>query len=100
MDEDMKDALALLGVPERASLREVRRLFREKIFLWHPDRCASAPEECREKSQEIIAAYNRVVAYCEKQQIDFSHKGTDDEMWDDPAEFWKQRFGSDPLSGG
>jgi len=100
MNDEMKEALALLGVGERSSLREVRKLFREKIFTWHPDRCASTPEECREKSREIIAAYNKVVSYCENRYIDFSRNGNEDEMWEDPAEFWKKRFGSDPVLGG
>jgi DnaJ domain len=45
----------LLGVPTSASVREIKRAFREAALKYHPDR--SAPHEDGRKFRAIVEAY-------------------------------------------
>ncbi|MDR1256970.1 MAG: J domain-containing protein [Spirochaetaceae bacterium] len=50
----MDNQYGILGVEKGASLAEIKRAFREKAKLYHPD---IAGEEARERMQKLLAAY-------------------------------------------
>lgn len=60
------DPYAILGLDSRASENDIRRAFRKLISRHHPDKLAASgatPEAVRlaqQKTQEIIAAYERI----------------------------------------
>jgi preprotein translocase subunit Sec63 len=97
---ELKKALLLLNIPDEASLIEIKKIYRDLIFRWHPDRCQEDKEICIEKTKEIISSYKLVMVYCDHYKFSFQnsdlekHFGNTDEL-----EFWYDRFGDDPIWG-
>lgn len=50
---DQLDYYTLLGVAEDASVREIKRAFRQFARRYHPDRFGDAPEDKRERAARI-----------------------------------------------
>jgi len=71
-EEALKEAYAVLGVTSAASDGEVKKAYRRQMNEHHPDKLVSKgmPEEmvkmATEKTQEIKAAYELVVAQRKK----------------------------------
>lgn len=51
-----RDPWEVLGLKHGASLRDIKKAFRELISKWHPDR--NSDSKATEMSQIIIAAYS------------------------------------------
>lgn len=89
---DLQAALAIFGLGERASIKEIKSRHRELVKWHHPDAGASEPERIR----EINAAYRVLVTYLESYLYSF----TEEEFYRQyPEQRLQQQFGSDPLWG-
>ncbi len=53
----MKDYYRVLGVPENASQKEIKRAFRRLAFKYHPDRNPGREKEAEARFKEINEAY-------------------------------------------
>jgi curved DNA-binding protein CbpA len=42
--DEIKSALELLNIPEKASLLEIKKVYKDLLFQWHPDRCRGKKE--------------------------------------------------------
>ena len=74
---DLKDALAVLELPQRTTRPEVRKAYRKLIKVWHPDRFTGDPElqaEAEERTKRITVAYRTVMDYLKARQ-DAAHAG-------------------------
>lgn len=94
MTDKMKKALVTLELPERASIRQIRKKYKELVKHWHPDKRAGKPEECHENTIRVIEAYKMIMEYCENYGIPFHEPDNETQ-----EEFWKRRFGDDPMWG-
>lgn len=97
---DLKKAIQTLGIPDEASPAEIRKLYKELIFQWHPDRCREDVQTCKEKLQELQDAYKIILYYCENYRISFRDddlRGFTDKK--DALGLWLERFGDDPVWG-
>lgn len=97
---DCRDILAAkrtLGLPDHASMEEIKAQFRALISRWHPDTCRGDSRQCEEKTKNILAAYKVIMAYCANYRYAFTEeeikKYLSDEQW------WQVRFGNDPVWG-
>ncbi|MEJ2202020.1 MAG: J domain-containing protein [Desulfuromonadaceae bacterium] len=91
---ELQRALEILGLPERASLKEIKYRHRKLVKRHHPDR---HPEETPERIREINAAYERVRAYCAEYRFCFSQE----EFYEqNPEERLRRQFSQDPVWGG
>jgi DnaJ-class molecular chaperone len=95
--KDIIQAKALLNIPERASIKEIKSNYRALISRWHPDQCKESHEKCTEMTRKIVAAYNIIVAYCNQYQYSFSEEEIKQYLSDE--EWWFERFGQDPIWG-
>lgn len=95
--ERITRARALLGVPERATVKEIRASYRKLIRKWHPDRCQEEREKCQEMSARLNEAYKVLTAYCNSYRFDFAEEEVKKNLPDD--EWWLDRFGNDPVWG-
>lgn len=88
---ELQEALKVLGLPERASLKEIRERHRILVKRHHPDSGAlSAPEEIR----NINAAYQCINSYLGSYRFSF----TSAEFYEqNPHERLLQQFKTDPL---
>lgn len=93
--EKIKLARELLDIPERANIEMVKQKYKEALKKWHPDKCEEDKELCKKKTEEIIKAYKILLEYCNNYTIDFSEEEI--KKYIPPEEFWKKKFGDDPL---
>lgn len=91
------EARKLLGLAERATMREIKSNYRALLTRWHPDRCSENKEKCNEMTLKIIAAYKTIMTYCEQYNYSFSKEEIRNYLPED--EWWFERFGDDPLWG-
>ena len=90
---DLQEALRVLGLGERASLKEIKARHRELVKRHHPDAShASEPEMIR----NVNAAYRIVSDYISAYRFSFA----EDEFYEQnpEARIWLQ-FADDPLWG-
>jgi DnaJ-class molecular chaperone len=67
----LEEAREILGLPVKASRREIRAAYRRAARRWHPDRAPAGSEaEFRSRMQEINAAYQAVLKFLEDYRYD------------------------------
>jgi preprotein translocase subunit Sec63 len=84
-----------LGLKERASVEEIRQVYRQLAKKNHPD-LAADPEAAGKRMHELIDAYRVLLDYGARYQLPLRPDAGDmleDEDW------WMNRFGCDPLWG-
>lgn len=87
------EARVLLGLPESASVPEIRRTYRRLSKQHHPDLVAEKIEAGR-KMQEITLAYRLLLDYCADYKIPLAPGPGENK---DAEDWWMDRFGHDPL---
>jgi curved DNA-binding protein CbpA len=91
--EDLQQALKVLSLPERATLREIKARHRELVKRFHPD----AGGEETERIRQINEAYGVISAYCRDYRFSFSREEFFEQR---PEERLRQQFANDPIWGG
>ena len=92
--QELKRALDVLGIGERASLAEIKVRHRQLIKRHHPD-THKTPED-GELTRAINAAYRLVSNYCSQYRFDFCEK---EFLEQNPEERLRRQFAGDPLWG-
>jgi preprotein translocase subunit Sec63 len=95
--QEITEARELLELPARTTLQEIKSHYRRLLTRWHPDKCPDKQETCHEMTTKIIAAYMRIMTYCDQYNISFEHQDVKDYV--SPEEWWFERFGNDPVWG-
>ncbi len=86
-----------MGLPERATMAEIKANYRALIRKWHPDKCRTSNEECKEMTTKINAAYRVINDYCNNYKFSFSEKEVGNYLT--AEEWWLKRFGRNYLWG-
>lgn len=93
--DDIIAAVELLGLPERASMVEIKAHFRSLIKHAHPDGRGDENGERSERTRQLIQAYRVILDYCHGYSYSFTReevqRSISDEQW------WFEKFGNDPL---
>jgi len=98
--DELKKALLLLNIPEKASLLEIKKIYKDLLFQWHPDRCKENKKLCHEKTQKIIRSYKIILTYCDNYRFSFNEVDLEKNFGNvDAVKFWYDRFGDDPIWG-
>lgn len=92
-------AKELLGLGDRATLREIKAAYRRKSKQFHPDTDRSGADEraCNAAMHEINEAYEILLAFCDSYSFSLTPDSEDQPF--DAEEWWMDRFGQDPLWG-
>lgn len=93
---EITDAREVLGLPERATLKQIKSHYRMLLEKWHPDRSGDDTEKCQEMTRRIILAYRTIVDYCSDYQYSFEEDEIKKNL--SPEDWLIERFG-DPLWG-
>lgn len=93
------EAVNVLGIPGKASLNGIHTRFRELAKEWHPDVSDHDPETAHVTFIRIREAYELLVDYCMNYEISFEPGEIRHGTSYDSREFWKSRFGDDPIWG-
>ena len=88
-------ARKILGIPEFATLTEVKHRYHELIKSIHPDVSEGNLESNQQKSAEINEAYEIIMQYCEQFKLSFTRE--DVNKYRPAEEFWFEKFGDDPT---
>ena len=91
------EATALLNLPDRASMEEIKSNYRKLIMQWHPDKCNGNNEKCNEMTKKLTAAYKTIICYCNQYKYSFAKEEV--EQYLSAEDWWFKRFGNDPLWG-
>ena len=91
---ELQDALAVFGLGERATLKQIKARHRALAKTYHPDRGESADPLAM---QRVNAAYRILLAYCEGYRFSFSEAEFLEQV---PEERLRRQFGWDPVWGG
>ncbi|MFN3504797.1 MAG: J domain-containing protein [Caldimicrobium sp.] len=86
--ENLEQARKFLKLPKITTRKEIVERYHELAKLYHPDRGGS-----EEKMKALNEAYKLLIEYCDNYRIDLNHR--DNTV--DPADFWFQHFGEDPI---
>jgi len=90
----LQDALAVFGLGERATLKQIKAHHRTLAKTYHPDRGeVSDPDKMR----QINTAYRVLLAYCENYRFCFSEAEFLEQV---PEERLRRQFDWDPVWGG
>lgn len=95
--EEIYEARLLLGLPERASIHEIKASYKQLMRKWHPDKCRDDARHCEEMAKKIVAAHKVIMAYCEAYRFSFSTEKIMEHATEE--EFWLERFGKDSSWG-
>ena len=102
MNERWRKILAakeLLGLGDQASLREIKSAYRRLAKERHPDLTAAHPGETgNHDMRELNTAYGVLMEHCASYRLPLSPPANPSESMD-PEEWWRERFGEDPLWG-
>ena len=93
--EEINAAREILGLPETATMPEIKRRYRSLMKKWHPDTSLADKSECEEMSRRIEGAYQVIMEYC----ANYRYRFTPDEVakYVSAEEWWLRRFGMDPV---
>ena len=87
---DLKQAIDILELPERATLREIKARHRELVKNFHPDAGVTADSE---QIRYINAAYKIVTEYVTSYRFSFA----EEEFYEqNPEERLRSQFSMDP----
>ena len=92
--DELKQALAVFDIQERATLHEITRRHRNLVKLHHPD---SGGVKDLEPIRRINEAYALIRSYIEGYTFSFAEE---DFYSQNPEELLRRRFMDDPLWGG
>lgn len=95
--EEITRAREILGIPENATMKDIKLRHRNLVKKWHPDVCSRKREICEEMTAKVNEAYRVIIGYCENYQYSFSRKEV--EKYLTGHEWWVRKFGADPLWG-
>ena len=91
---ELKQALAVFGLSERATYRQIKQRHRELVRAHHPDATQAVDDET---IREINRSYALLRTYCEEYRFDFSYE---EFLEQNPEERLKSQFDTDPVWGG
>jgi len=92
-------AKSLLGLPDQATLAEIKKAFRRLSKQHHPDLAQHKPEEAegqRLEMHKLTEACQILLEYGKKYKIPLV-PGKDQPL--EGEDWWMERFGDDPLWG-
>lgn len=92
--QELRQALQLFALGERASLAEIKARHRELVKCHHPD--AAADQTDPETIRQINAAYRLLCDYCASYRYAFDEE---EFLEQNPEERLRRQFAGDPLWG-
>ena len=90
--EKLLKAKTLLGLHDKATLKEIKLRYKKLMKQWHPDKHPDDVEKATQMSAKIIDAYKTLLEYTSNFEYPFDEKTIRDK-YISPEEWWKNKFG-------
>ena len=81
--EEIDKARRLLGLSEFASLEDIKKTYRKKSFLYHPDRSDRENVQDEEMMKRLNQSYKVLLDYCSQYKYSFKEEDVDRAYSDD-----------------
>ncbi len=97
--KEIIEAKRLLGLPDQATLAQIKQAYRSLCKKHHPDLADNSDPDAEDESVEmhrLTAAYQTLINYCTKYLFPLV-PGEDQPL--EGEDWWMDRFGDDPLWG-
>jgi len=82
----------LLGLREKATLKEIKSKYKNLMKKWHPDKHKDDQEKATKMSMQINEAYEVIMQYCENFEFPFDEEHIK-KVSQTPEEWWREKFG-------
>ncbi len=86
-------AKTLLGLNEKATLKEIKLKYRNLIRKWHPDKHRDDVKSATQMSAQINEAYETVLKYTQEYEYSFDEDDLREKTFT-PQEWWEKKFGT------
>lgn len=93
--QSISAAAKLLGLEDKATLKEIKKAYRAASKKYHPDTATCKKSKKGDAAiHEIIEAYELLLAFCNNYKYPLVPPENEDMEAED---WWMDRFGQDPL---
>ena len=89
--DDLIKAKTLLGLRDKATLKEIKHNYKQLMRKWHPDKHPDNIKQSTQMSADINKAYETIMNYIENYEYDFNEE-TIKRKTQTPQEWWHERF--------
>ncbi len=89
--DELIKAKTLLGLRDKATLKEIKHNYKALMRKWHPDKHPNNTKQATQMSAEINKAYETVMHYIENYNYAFDEE-TLKKNTQTPQEWWNERF--------
>ncbi len=93
--QKISEARKVLGIPEQATMSEIKAKYRKLLKEWHPDFNLENKDQCEEMTRKIVNSYAIILGYCKQYKISFSQEEV--QKYLSAEDWWFDRFGADPI---
>ena len=93
--EEIKRACEILGLPDKATIREIKELYHHLCLQNHPDLHQGEITAYDDKMKEINLSYRIIMEYCSDYPIQFTAEAAENAT--NPENRWLKQFGNDPI---
>jgi len=77
---EVEEARKLLGLPEEATLKEIKSAYRKLSLKYHPDKCSRKNQkECEDMFKKINWAHDILMGYCASYKYSFKKNDVENE---------------------
>lgn len=95
----IREAADILGIGERASIREIRARYHALVKEWHPDVSDYGSKDTHDTMVRINDAYTILMEYCVQYGISFRPEDIRQNGGGAPMDAWMEQYGDDPIWG-
>ncbi len=89
--EELMKAKTLLGLRDKATLKEIKHNYKMLMRKWHPDRHPDNNTQATKMSADINKAYETIMAYIQEYEYDLNEEALKKKA-QTPQEWWEERF--------
>ncbi len=90
-------AKTLLGLHDKATLKEIKLRYKNLMKKWHPDLNANDLEKATQMSAKIIDAYKLIMEYCNGYEYNFKEEFITDQFIS-PEDWWNKKFQDENMT--
>ena len=89
--DELLKAKTLLGLRDKATLKEIKHNYKSLMRKWHPDKHPDNTKQATQMSADINRAYEIIMQYIENYEYDLGEDAIKKKT-QTPQEWWNERF--------
>ena len=90
-------AKTLLGLHDKATLKEIKLRYKNLMKKWHPDLHSDEVEKATQMSAKIIEAYKLIIEYTSGYEYNFKEEFIESQFIS-PEDWWNKKFKDENMT--